>query len=113
MVLVQRVQQSIYKPDQDILRWVCRVMNLAFRGFGDLYRRWGLLKEGALFRVHQTFNSYGRSLRVKTTRGQGKPAIIIPEIDYNVRWSDVANKIIRSLGKPVKPDLQKFITPGK
>ena len=46
-------------------------------------------------------------------RGQRKSAIIIPEMDYNVGWSDLADKIIRSLGDPVNPALQKFVTPGK
>lgn len=76
-------------------------------------QKMGSTEERRLFRVYQNFNSYGRFLRVETTRGQRKSAIIIPEIDYNVGWSEVADKIIRSLGELVKPDLQKFIVPGK
>ncbi|WMV31904.1 hypothetical protein MTR67_025289 [Solanum verrucosum] len=34
-------------------------------------------------------------------------------MDYNVGWSDLADKIIRSLGEPVNPALRKFVTPGK
>uniref|UniRef100_A0A3Q7GUC3 Uncharacterized protein n=1 Tax=Solanum lycopersicum TaxID=4081 RepID=A0A3Q7GUC3_SOLLC len=43
-------------------------------------------------------------------RGQRKSAIIIPEMDYNVGWSDLADKIIRSL---VNPAFRKFVTQGK
>ncbi|KAG5572716.1 hypothetical protein H5410_062482, partial [Solanum commersonii] len=56
----------------------------------EVILRW----EGDLFRVYQNFNSYGRFLRVETLRGQRKSAIIIPEMDYNVGWSDLADKII-------------------
>lgn len=79
----------------------------------DLHRRWARLKEGDLFRVYHNFNSYGRFLRVETSRDQRKSAIIILEMDYNVGWSDLADKIIRSLGEPVNPALRKFVTPGK
>lgn len=55
----------------------------------------------------------GRFLRVETLSGLRKSAIIIPEMNYNAGWSDLADKIIRSLGDPVNSVLWKFVTPGK
>ncbi|KAG5613408.1 hypothetical protein H5410_024689 [Solanum commersonii] len=67
------------KIGEVILRWVCGVMRLASKGgcfeFIELQLLWEI--------------SSSRNIE-----GQRKSAIIIPEMDYNVGWSDLANKII-------------------
>ncbi|KAF3673295.1 hypothetical protein FXO37_07072 [Capsicum annuum] len=99
--------------DESNLRWVCNALQQASRGSRNLYRRWGRKQQNDLHRVYQNYNVYGRFLRVETWRGDRKSAIIIPEADSNLGWSEIASKILRFLGKPSNPVLQRFTNPGK
>ncbi|KAF3642555.1 hypothetical protein FXO37_22453 [Capsicum annuum] len=78
----------------------------------ELYRRWGRKKQNDLHRIYQTYNVYGRFLRIETWRGNKKSALIISVSDSNLGWSEIASKILRFLGKPSNPVLQRFTNPG-
>ncbi|KAG5571427.1 hypothetical protein H5410_061193 [Solanum commersonii] len=84
---------SKIKIDEVILRWICSVMRLASKGVGDLYRRWGI-RRGICLEFIRTSTLWEISSSRNIDGGPKKSAIIIPEMDYNVGWSDLADKII-------------------
>lgn len=100
-MLCERSRRYVWRIriDVDNLRWVCGYMKEASKGKGKLCRRWGRRIKAYSYRVHQNFNSYDRFLRLKTWLGDKKSSAIIPEIVDNGGWDDIANKILRFLGK--------------
>lgn len=85
--------------DEENIRWVCESLALASRGTGNLCRRWGRKVQTYIYRVYQNFNSYGRFVRIETWVGDRSNAIIVPEDEHNRDWGDIADKILRFLGK--------------
>lgn len=51
-----------------------------------------------IYTEYQNFNIYGRFIRIEVWHGSFKAAVIIPEINFNSGWKDVAEKILRFLG---------------
>lgn len=49
--------------------------------------------------VFLNYNCYGRLICIEAWREESKSAVIIPEADYNLRWSDISDKILKFLGK--------------
>lgn len=109
-VLIERGARftSRVKIDEENLRWVCETLQKASRGQGNLYRRWGRKIQSYLFRVYQNYNVYGRYVRVEAWLGDRRSAIIIPEIDYNKGWGDIAGRILQFLGKSINIRFQSF-----
>lgn len=77
-------------------------------GSGKLCRRWGRKVQVYTYRVYHNFNHYGRFVRIEAQLGDRIRAVIVPEDEQNRGWGEIADKILRFLGKPSYNRLNHF-----
>lgn len=77
------------------MEWVVRVLKEASQTKGNSVRRWRRLDDiGEIF-CAQNYNKYGRYISLTSVRGKRRAVLIIPELIFNSRWTDIAEKVAR------------------
>lgn len=102
---------STFKIDGNNLQWLCKALIQASLQQGNKCRRWGKKVQAYTFRVIQNFNSYNRFMRIKTTFGNKKHTVIIPEGSYNKsleQHSTEDSEFSGSLPRPKVPSLCQY-----
>lgn len=87
--------------DRANLREICKYLKIASTSKGRIVRKWGIEDQLYSYSIFQNFNVYGRYIRIVSQKGKKKSTIIIPKIEVDARWVDIAEKMIKLLDKVV------------